>query len=221
MASPVWQSSTGITAASAASCVYTLPASIAANDIIVLQLYKENTAAVTPPAGFTQLVVVATTVGVHQQVILWKRMAGGESGTVTASWTGSTFRSGTAHRISGCVTSGDPWSTNFTTNFNNTNANATPAVSLATSPTNSLLLWGATDFAGSSTTWTQPTGFTARQSDEVVTVGTLDNTAGGATGSLSGSNPGADTMTAFLGALSSPGAAASIPPILIMQTRRQ
>jgi hypothetical protein len=217
MAAPVWQSSTAVASTNGTSCIYTLPGSIAVNDIVTLTLYKENTAAITWPSGFTQVTTVALAGANMQQAWAWKRMAGGESGTVTASWTGSVFRCGQASRITGGVTSGDPFGTNFTTVVNETASTTCPAISLASTPADSLLLWGVNDFAGTTTAWTPPTGFTLcvpnnTASTDVMMTAWKTNAAGGATGSLTGSvNIGSDKMTAFLGALSSPAAATSKP----------
>jgi hypothetical protein len=208
VAAPVWQSSTTLTGSSTTSAVVTLPASIAADDVVLIFLYKENAAAVTPPAGFTELLNVQTTTGVHGLWVLWKRMAGGETGTVTASWTGAAYRVAAAHRVTGCVTSGSPWG-GSTSAANNTAANATPAVSLASTATDSLLFWGNTNFAGA-VTFTMPAGYTDRGSADTLAVATKDNTAGGATGTVQGSGSN-DTQTAFLGYLL-PVVVSAVPP---------
>jgi hypothetical protein len=54
---------------------------------------------------------------------------GGETGNLTFSWTGAVFRAATAHRITGCITTGDPIQ-DVITAFSNTNV-STLAVSLA------------------------------------------------------------------------------------------
>jgi hypothetical protein len=201
VAAPVWQSSTFLTGASAATAVVTLPASIAANDIVVIVLYKESAAAVTAPSGFTEKLNVQTTSDVHGQWVLWKRMAGGETGTVTVSWTGATYRVAAAHRVTGCVTTGDPWGGTTTAIDNTLLATTTPAVSIGSTATDSLLFWSDTDFAGG-VTFTVPSGYTNRGSSDTLGIATKDNTAGGATGTVQGSVSGSDSQTAFLGYLS-------------------
>jgi len=190
VASPVWQNGTnGGTTGSAASSVVTLPASIAANDVCVVTIYKENLAAVTPPAGFTEKTGtgVPPAVGSQQaQYTFWKRMAGGESGTVTFSWTGAAFQTWTCDRVSGCVTSGDPIEA-IAGASSNTSTTAEPAVSLASTSANSLLYHAACNFLGGDSQSAAPSGFTERQDTlDVLASNTKDNTAGGATGSLSG-----------------------------------
>jgi hypothetical protein len=206
LAAPVWQSNTDLTGSSAATAVVTLPASIAANDIVVIVVYKENAAAVTAPSGFTEKLNVQTTTNVHGQWVLWKRMAGGESGTVTASWTGAAYRVATVHRITGCVTSGDPWGGTTTAIDNTLLATTTPAVSLGATAADSLLFWSDTDFAGG-VTFTVPSGYTSRGSADTLGVATKDNTAGGATGTVQGAVSGSDSQTAFLGYLTGAGGA--------------
>jgi hypothetical protein len=55
VASPVWQVSTTLAGGSAANAVIAIPgAPLTANDVILVTIYKENTAAVTPHSGYTE-----------------------------------------------------------------------------------------------------------------------------------------------------------------------
>jgi hypothetical protein len=213
MASPVWVSANSLAGGNAITAAFTLPASLASTDVVVAHFYREtNFSAVTAPDGtWTWKATAATTVHHHEEQIWWKRCVGGESGTVTFTWTGTAaFRAGGIHRITGCYSSGDPFA-DFTTAFNDTASFTTPAVSLTGTPADSLLLWGASNFNGSST-WTRPSGYAAGSSTVVDVGASKDNTAGGNTGSITGSSNQTDNMTAFLGVLASTGG--SPPPVL-------
>lgn len=195
MAAPVWQSRTTLTGSADTSAIVTLPSSLAANDIVLVILYKENINAVTPPAGYSEEGTAPTTTAPQAQHIFWYRAAGGESGTVTFSWTGSVFRAATAHRITGCITTGDPIE-GINTNASNASV-STLNVSLASTSADSLLVWAGTDFAGGNT-WTPPTGYTEQSDIDVIGDATKTNAAGGATGSVTGTANVSGAMTAIL-----------------------
>ena len=196
MAAPVWVSGTTLTAANGTSAVVTLPSSISANDIVLISIYKEDTGAVTPAAGFTEKGTAPTTTAPQGQYTFWKRMSGGESGTVTFSWTNNVFRAATANRITGCITTGDPIE-GFNTNFNNSSSGTSPAVSLGSTSVDTLLYWAGTDFTGGNT-WTAPSTYTKRGDVDVLGDATKDNTAGGATGSVTGTMGVSGISTAVL-----------------------
>lgn len=191
---------TSIVGASAATAAPPVPAGAAANDIMVVSLYKENTAAVTPPAGFTQKAALATSASAQGSLyIFWKRCTGADSGTYSFSWTGSAWREITVSRFTGRITSGDP--------FDGTPGTAeslAAAVTLNVSTTLSVSgcdLYGAwTDFAGN-VTWTPAAGTTEQFDGDVSTVDTIDNAASGSTGNLTATSSGNDFMKAFLGGL--------------------
>ena len=214
MASPVWQTGVATAGTTATSKAVTLPSSIAANDIVIVTLYKEDTGAVTPPAGFTEKTatgVPPTTNGPQAQHTFWKRMAGGESGTVSFSWTANVYNAAVADRFSGCTTSGDPIS-DINGNFNNTSGTPTPAVSLTGTPTDSILYWASTNFSGGSS-FNPPGTFTEREDlIDVLECATKDNAAGGNTGSLSGSANIAGKLTSVVLNLISVGPAVGGTP---------
>lgn len=209
MASPIWQSRTTSAQATAASVAVTYPASLANTDIVIVVLYKENTNAVTVPDGTWTLKNSVSTTAVQHHLIYWKRCTGGETGTVTFSWTGSVYSGATAHRITGCVTSGDPIE-DVNSNFSNTGVTVTPAVSLASTSTDSLLLWTGSNFAGGNS-WTPPGTYTERSDVDIIGDATKDNTAGGATGSVTGTAAISGASTAHLISLIS---IAGTPPVV-------
>ena len=102
----------------------TLPASVAANDIIVLFaiFYNDGTGTVpttiTWPATYTQgnSATVKDASGNARGIAgwAWKRAAGGESGTVSISANGTASNTasgslGNCCRIPGCTRTGNPW----------------------------------------------------------------------------------------------------------------
>ena len=210
MAAPVLQTSSTLTGANGTSAVVTLPSGVTADDIIIVSIYKENTNAVTPPAGYAEIGTAPTTTAPQGQYTFWFRAAGGESGTVTFSWTGNVFRAAAAHRISGCTTSGNPYEGTLATNSSNSNV-TTLNVSLASTSANSLLYWGGTNFAGGNT-WTAPTGYGNLTDLDVLGDAFKTNTAGGATGNVTGTSNVSGPTTAVLLSLVSGPAISSGPP---------
>lgn len=216
MAPPVRQTGTTLTGASAASAVVTLPAGIAAGDVVIVSLYKENTAAVTPPAGYTEKPASGpTTTAPQAQHTFWHRASGSESGTVTFSWTGSVFRAATADRISGCISSGDPIEGAPAANSSNASV-TTLNVSLAATSTDTLLYWAGTNFAGGNT-WTPPAGYTEQADIDVLSCATKTNAAGGATGNVTGTaNVSGATTAVLLDLLPGAAAAGATPAPLVV-----
>lgn len=206
---PVFESRTNLTGANGASAVITYPASIAAGDILIVHIYKENTAAVTPPDGTWTLKGSTTTTAPQHHLVFWKRAAGGETGTVTFSWTGSVFRSTTCERYSNCAGSGDPIEAIA---FNQTNSNVTTLnVSLAATSPDSMLIWSGTSFTGGNT-WTTPTGYTNLANLDVLGAANKRNPAGGATGNVTGTANISGPMTsALLSLLGSAAVVTSVP----------
>src|SRR3954464_10206246 len=90
-----------------------VPASVAANDLIIVPVYVEIAHAVTPPVGFTEDSNSPAIVGApddHYLHIYWKRATGADSGTYDFTIAaGVTFRVGVAVRITGAITSGYPF----------------------------------------------------------------------------------------------------------------
>lgn len=99
-----YRNSTTVTS-TAASATGTPPAGLANDDIILILLYKENTAAVTFPAGFTQLIAQSGTG--FAIYAAWKRAAS-ESGNYVPTWTGSIYHDIIVAAYSGCIATGSP-----------------------------------------------------------------------------------------------------------------
>lgn len=194
---------TTLTATNSAAANVAVPASVAADHVILVHLYKENTAAVTPPSGFTELTTApATTGNVQTFHTFWKRATGADSGTYNFTWTGSVLRQAVAVRYTGCITTGTPLE-GFTGAGRSSNGTVTPGVSLTTTGPDRLIVWGGTSWevdAGGS--WTPPSGYTERVDSPAIGVATLTQAAAGSTGSITGTySPGSNYQTATLLAL--------------------
>src|SRR5690242_12385974 len=134
----------------------------ASGEVVLVAMYVETTQAVTPSAGFIEAAhspVIATGSEVHYLHIYWIRATGAESGTYPFTVaTGVFWRDAFAVRLTGCVSTGDPFDITASA-ANSTAHTASPAVSGTTNAVDELLLWIAGNYAGTTVT-TSPTGFT-------------------------------------------------------------
>lgn len=194
-----------------------VPSGVAADHIIVVEFFIDSTATVTGlPSGFAlkdSPIAVPPGSGAHSQVIAWKRATGADAGTYNFTLSGSTYVNAAATRVTGCITTGDPWDDTDAA-FDNTLGTATPSVSVTTTGPDRLLYWGSTNWAGG--LWTPPSGFTERRDsgDRVCTSADLVQASAGSSGAISGSNATSDRRTAWLGALKPVGAGAAFDPKL-------
>ena len=192
--------------ATASSAAVPVPSGVAAGDVILVHLYKQNTNAVTPPAGFTEIGTAQQTTGsVISHHVFWKRATGADSGTYSFTWTGSNWRAALATRYTGCVSTGNPYDSGGGAPngaARSSSGTTTPAVSLTTQGPDRLLVWSGTNF--NSGAWTMPSGFTAvesDQADELSSTAYKAQAAAGATGSITGSCASSANETAWLIAL--------------------
>lgn len=219
MAAPAFGAAgTYLTGGSGTSAAIAVPSGVTADQVILAMLYIESTAAVTPPAGFTEAgasPISATGPGAHTLRVFWKRASGSDSGTYSFTWTGSAYREGSAQRYTGCITSGNPLDTGAgapNSAQRSSDATTTPAVSLTTQGADRLLVWAGTNFTGGA--WTPPTSFTERaDAGADLSVATLAQAAAGATGSVIGTCASSGYEVAWLGALlPDTGSATTAPP---------
>jgi hypothetical protein len=149
-------STSGASDAFSSSCGVTVPTGLAAGDILVyiLERWESTNPAITWPTGFVQIGTGLVS-GSTKLTWAWKRADGTESGTLTASWTGSQWRIGHIVRISGAVATGDPFETLNTATGTGT-ATPTTTVTLAEL---SLLIHAVASENGTTQT-TVPTNFT-------------------------------------------------------------
>jgi hypothetical protein len=202
-----------------------LPASIAANDILLAHIYDETqNLAITPPSGWVEITPIASS-GQSENHVFWTRAAGGETGSVTFTHANTT-RGGIITRWTGCVTSGTPFDTpgGSSAAANATSSTTTPAVSDTTAGANRLVVFMATDWQQPAT-FTPPTGFTENidVGTEVGTVASLLQAAAGATGSITATASASGPLTARLLLLIPASAAVSVPATQIwnpVPTRR-
>lgn len=183
-----------------------VPASTAANDVIVVTAFVDATGSVTAmPTGFANVsgspVVNNAASGNHKQYVMWKRATGADVGTYDFTLSlGSIYRNVQAIRYTGALATGDPWDTTASA-IDTTDGTTSPSVTVTTTVPNTLLIWSSTNWSGGA--WTPPTGFTERRDsgDRVCTAADLAQTATGSSGAVSGACAGSGKRTAWLGAL--------------------
>jgi hypothetical protein len=183
-----------------------VPASVAADDVIVAVIFLDGATAqtITAPTGFTEATDSPAQADNHGGRVFWKRATGADSGTYTFSWGTSQYAEGQAHRFTGAITTGDPFDVTVSA-VDNGFVTTSPAVSDTTTVADTLLLHVATNWSGG--TWTAPSGFTKRMQGgfDVATLSDKAQAASGATGSITATCTGTDRMTAWLGALKPTG----------------
>lgn len=183
------------------SAAFAVPSGVAANDIILVFLYKENTNAVTKPdATWNEIPTAPSTTAPQQHHAFWRRATAADTGTYgNFTWTGQVWREGVAIRITGAITSGSPIDVS-NANSTNSSVTTTPAVTFTTTGTDRLLVWSATNF--NSGTWTAPTvggGYTLRSTNgnDLITASVAQATAG-SSGSVTGVCSSSAPTTAWL-----------------------
>ena len=164
---------------SAANAVVAAPAGLADNDIMLFWIYKENTAAVTWPSGFTEILSIAASDSSFAAYLAWKRAAS-ESGNYTASWTGSVWRDGSIVAYRGCLASGDPQSGTAQAQANgSTNTPTTPT--MTTAHNNAMVVALCCNYQGYSA-GSPPAGMTERVDFDDTGIADVIQASAGATG---------------------------------------
>lgn len=199
---------TYLTGGNGTSAAVAVPSGTAAGMVCLVHLYKENTATVTPPAGFTEVTnsPVATTTDVSQQRVFWKRLTAADAGTYSFTWSGNTWREAVATLWSGCKSSGDPTEIWNTATSGSTAVTASPSVSGTTNGDDRTLVWASTNFNGGGTvsapsTFTGRDGRTTSGTPGTQAVASKEQAAAGSTGSITSSWNVSAVQTAFLIAL--------------------
>lgn len=181
-----------------------VPASVAANDIILAYLYFDTTSpgTITPPAGFTELVFSPTlNVALHsmESHVYWKRATGPDSGTYSFTHSSSNTEA-VAMRFTGCEPVHTPVNV-LGSAVRSTSDVVTPPVSGTTTVDAEMVVFGAWAFIGTAMTslgapWTDGAnaqGFYTAAESQAVT---------GSTGSIStsytGSQPSYATLVGLL-----------------------
>jgi hypothetical protein len=191
---------------------FAVPAGVASDDIIIIPIYVEGTAAITAmPTGFAEAPdsPVLTTGGgpVNSLHVVWKRATAADTGTYDFTFDSSTYRAGAALAYSTTKPSGSPWDTvagvphASTAVDNDTTGTTTPPVSFTTTGVDRLLWFAASDWAGG--LWSSPVGFTERMDagDHVHTAGELAAATAGTYGPYTASCASSGKRAVWLGAL--------------------
>jgi hypothetical protein len=180
------------------------PSGLATDDLVVVQLSKENNAAVNRPTGFSEK--AQDFQNNIQQTIFYGRRGGASdigAGPWVFSWTGSTFAGTDAHRISNAITTGDPFEDSEQLKVSG-NANF-PTTQVDTLDDARLLTWFGV--CNNSDVYTPPSGFTEIFEEVNHTAAWKTQAAAGSSGSLGGSSGDVDNKVVFLGAIKPAGAA--------------
>jgi hypothetical protein len=216
---------------------FAVPASVAANDIIVVAAYIDGTTTVTAlPSGFAhatgspRTVAAGSGFGEHSILVAWKRATAGDTGTYTFTLSGSTFVYGNAVRYTGAITSGDPWDATNAADGGAVNISTAPAVSVTTLGADRLLIYVASDHNGDGGTWTPSAGYSQRQGGTNATnceIADIAQAVAGSSGNVSATTTAAGRMGAWIGALigttsaaadlSAPSNTTRVPPPLLFE----
>lgn len=201
MAAPAFGTS-GVLAYGAARTTSSVPvpASTAANDVIIVVMYQEDASpAVTPPTGFTELTfttVPVTSTQVSRQRVFWKRATGADSGTYAFTHTSCTTQA-VALRYTGALASGTPVEVLGSYTSGATTSTTAP-ITGTTGGADRAVIYGFTDYTSS--TITAPTGFTARTGVTSTDMAAFDKSqaTAGTTGSVTATPPSDGAVTATL-----------------------
>jgi hypothetical protein len=202
---------------------YSVPASVASGDIIVIPIFIDGSSATitTMPSGFAHAENSPRTVnagggGNHSVNVVWKRASAGDTGTYNFVLSASVFAEGNAIRYTGCVGSGNPWdSPTNAADGGATTATNTPNVSINTQGPDRMLLFVGTNWGGGA--WTPPTGWNKRvDNGNSLTAADLVQATAGGTGNIHATNGSTSETGAWLGALI--GTTVSAPPSIVIPT---
>lgn len=199
-----FRSSTGLAPGNGTTAAPAVPAGAAIGDIAVVGIYKESTAAITPPSGFTLKSTLNTSATARGSLyVYWKRLTAADTGTYSFSWSGAAWRGAVCGLWSGRIASGDPFdgtvgTAESTTGVTTLNVSTSPAAASG----DAVGMW--TNFNGGAT-WTPPASYTEQQDTNVMTLDSRDAVASGTTGSVTATATITDFMKAFLGVLAAAG----------------
>jgi hypothetical protein len=207
VAAPAYGTSGAWNGSLASTKSFAVPASVASGDIIVIPMMIDGSTVTISamPSGFAHATNSPRTVaagigGNHSVNVVWKRASASDTGTYDFTFSSSTYVEGQAHRITGCVATGNPWDVTTAADGGNTGLSASPNVSLTTTGPDELLFFAATNWSGGA--WTPPTGFSeiTDNSGDLTADYKVQAVAGG-TGNVSSTCAGTDKSGAWLGAL--------------------
>lgn len=176
----------------------------AIKDVMVVAIYKENTAAITPPDASWTLKASDTTNATTQGAlfVFWKRLTAVDAGPYVFSWTGAIYAGAQIFNARGCVETGDPFR-DFTILRTSNNTGNTIAAAV-TSVLNGLGLSFISTWAAAGRTFTAPTGWTRAEQHATQATGYKESMADGSTGTITWVASGNDYYQMFLGVLKPP-----------------
>jgi hypothetical protein len=136
------------------------PAGTTLNDIILLCVYIETTAALTYPADFTEVATITATNSSFVLHVAWKRATGSEPTTYTTSWTGGSYADTVLLVYSGCTTTGSPMDATPTTSAPGSGSGSIVSPAITTVTANAMVISFVGDIAGNALT--KPAAMTVR-----------------------------------------------------------
>jgi hypothetical protein len=178
-----------------------VPAGATNKDIVTVGIYKEHAAAITPPDGTWTLAGSETTNVTTQGGlwVFWKRLTGADAGPYIFTWTGTIYAGAQAILARGCAETGDPWAGKSIVRTAN-NAGATVSTSCA-SEVDGMGVSFCSSWALALRTFTQPSGWTKPEQNNVMATGYKTGMGAGSTGTLTWTGSGNDYYHMFLGVL--------------------
>jgi hypothetical protein len=207
------ESSVLVPAGSRTSVAIPVPTGVADKDIVVVSVYKENTAAITPPSGFMLKASDTTNATTQGGLwVYWKRLSAADTGTYSFSWTGASYAGGHAVAGRGAVQSGDPFVGAAIVRTAN-NAGNSIAETVA-SVLNGLGISFVTSWATATRTWTAPSGWTREEQTVNHATGVKGSMPATTTGTITWVGNGNDYYQMFLGVLAPPVSGPTVSAII-------
>ncbi len=216
MAAPAFRASNNAFA-DATSITVTKPAGTAADDILVVGLFVEQTSVITPASGFAEISDATGTQGgsspPYKAHMFWKRAGGSEPADYTFT------KAGPAREMSiwmaaysGAITSGDPVDVaSFFASL--TSTVSMKANSITTTVDDTMVIFFGTNFEFQRAT--PPGGMTEREDVDAVYLADVAQASAGATGDKTATLASAQWNTGSLIALKPPAAGGpDLPPLL-------
>lgn len=192
-----------VPAGSRTSVAIPVPAGVASGDIVVVGVYKENTATITAPSGFTLKASDTTNAATQGALwVYWKRLTAADTGTYSFSWTGASYAGGHAAAGRGAVATGDPFVGAAIVRTSNNSGNS--VAETVASVLNGLGISFVTSWATATRTWTAPSGWTREEQTVNQATGIKTSMSATTTGTVTWVGNGNDYYQMFLGVLAPP-----------------
>lgn len=201
MAGPVYANNSGNPVfAGTNSVVINVPASTANGDLLIAQIWQEaQTAAAPTCAGWTQAFALS---GSSTQLYVFYHYASSEPASYTFTSTNATAMTGWIHRVTGAVTSGNPF--NAIGSGNSGTATSITATAVTTSVANTLDMCFVGHFDGSVGVSSYQAGYTgvSYTGNSTIACSYIAQAASGSSGSATTTMLSSDDLVTVLGAIS-------------------